>query len=119
MGKPPATVNYRQKAIALFQRIDGLDVCIYCTYVQEYDGDDEYDDKDALVKPHHNKRVYIAYIDSVEHFRPRECRTQVYHEILVSYLATARERGYEAAHIWACPPSRGNNFVFWNHPASQ
>lgn len=117
--KPPATVNYRQKAIALFQRIDGLDVCIYCMYVQEYDGDDEYDDKDALVKPHHNKRVYIAYIDSVEHFRPRECRTQVYHEILVSYLATARERGYEAAHIWACPPSRGNNFVFWNHPASQ
>jgi hypothetical protein len=119
--EPPSQVRYRQKAITLFQNIDGLDVCIFCMYVQEYDGDDEYD-SDAVgqeVKSSHQKRVYIAYIDSVEHFRPRECRTEVYQEILVSYLATARARGYETAHIWACPPSRGNSFVFWNHPSSQ
>jgi hypothetical protein len=119
--KPPSQVHYRQKAITLFQKIDGLDVCIFCMYVQEYDGDDKYDDMDAKrhVTSTHDKRVYIAYIDSVEHFRPRECRTEVYQEILVSYLATARERGYHTAHIWACPPSRGNSFVFWNHPSSQ
>lgn len=119
--EPPSQVRYRQKAITLFQKIDGLDVCIFCMYVQEYDGDDEYD-SDVVgreVKSTHENRVYIAYIDSVEHFRPRECRTEVYQEILVSYLATARARGYETAHIWACPPSRGNSFVFWNHPSSQ
>lgn len=118
---PPSQVHYRQKAITLFQKIDGLDVCIFCMYVQEYDGDDQYDETDAKrhVASSHDKRVYIAYIDSVEHFRPRECRTEVYQEILVSYLATARERGYHTAHIWACPPSRGNSFVFWNHPSSQ
>jgi hypothetical protein len=104
---PPKVVQYRQKAIVVFQKIDGLDVCVFCMYVHEYDG--------AL----ENKRVYIAYIDSVEHFRPRELRTQVYQEILVAYLATARERGFEKAHIWACPPSRGSCFVFWNHPVSQ
>jgi hypothetical protein len=108
--EPPPSVHYRQKAIAMFQKIDGLDVCVFCMYVQEYDGDDDGPNQ---------KRVYIAYIDSVEHFRPRELRTQVFHEILIAYLATARERGYKKAHIWACPPSRGNCFVFWNHPASQ
>jgi hypothetical protein len=118
--KPPSQVRYRQKAITLFQKIDGLDVCIFCMYVQEYDGDDDYGSNQIdQVEPRHNKKVYIAYIDSVEHFRPRECRTEVYHEILVSYLATARVRGYETAQIWACPPSRGNSFVFWNHPSSQ
>ena len=118
---PPSLVRYRQKAIALFQKIDGLDVCIFCMYVQEYDGHDDYEPSidPQEVRSSHAKRVYIAYIDSVEHFRPREVRTDVYHEILVAYLATARARGYEAAHIWACPPSRGNSFVFWNHPASQ
>eukprot|EP00980_Cylindrotheca_fusiformis_P016260 scaffold4829_cov129-Cylindrotheca_fusiformis.AAC.20 len=118
--KPPRKVTYRQKAIAMFQKMDGLDVCVFCMYVQEYDGDDLYDCNEiGSVNASHSKRVYIAYIDSVEYFRPRELRTQVYHEILVSYLATARERGYETAQIWACPPSRGNSFVFWNHPASQ
>lgn len=118
--QPPVKVSYRQKAIAMFQKIDGLDVCVFCMYVQEYDGNDDYGcDLGSKVNASHAKRVYIAYIDSVEYFRPRECRTQVYQEILVSYLATARKRGYETAQIWACPPSRGNSFVFWNHPASQ
>ncbi len=118
--EPPVQVQYRQKAITLFQKIDGLDVCIFCMYVQEYD-DSKGNEADLLhlSKTSQNKRVYIAYIDSVEHFRPRECRTEVYQEILVAYLATTRARGFETAHIWACPPSRGNSFVFWNHPSSQ
>lgn len=113
--KPPSSVQYRQKAIAMFQKIDGHDVCMFAMFVQEYDGEGLRDGADVSS----NKRVYIAYIDSVEHFRPRQIRTEVFHEILIAYLATARERGYEKAHIWSCPPSRGNCFVFWNHPASQ
>lgn len=121
---PPVRVGYRSKAITLFQKVDGLDVCIFCMYVQEYEGNDEYDDGSVSLEsgeasPDSKKRVYIAYLDSVEHFRPRRSRTDLYHELLVSYLASARVRGFESAHIWACPPSRGNSFVFWNHPASQ
>ena len=112
---PPSAVHYRSKAIALFQKIDGLDVCIFCMYVHEYNGEDS----SGAVAVAQKKRVYIAYIDSVEHFRPRTSRTSVYHEMLVAYLATARKRGFETAHIWSCPPSRGNCFVFWNHPCSQ
>lgn len=98
------TQHYTSKAICLFQTIDGLDVCIYCMYVQEY---------------HDSGRVYVAYLDSVDHFRPREARTKVYQEILVSYLAWCKMAGFKKAHIWACPPTRGNSFVFWSHPALQ
>ena len=119
--KPPTQVHYRQKAITLFQKMDGFDVCIFCMYVQEYDGNDKFEEatEPEDFEPFRKKRVYIAYLDSVEHFRPRSCRTQVFQELLVAYLASARERGFSSAHIWACPPSRGNSFVFWNHPASQ
>ena len=116
---PPLKVMYRSKAIALFQKFDGLDVCIFCMYVHEYDGNDEFDNERDKLLVVQEKRVYIAYLDSVEHFRPRTLRTAVYQEVLTAYLATARLRGYEAAHIWACPPSRGNSFVFWNHPSAQ
>jgi hypothetical protein len=116
---PPEQVNYRSKAIALFQTIDCVDVCIFCMYVHEYGGDDDFEIESHASLVLQQKRVYIAYLDSVEHFRPRPCRTDVYQEILTSYLATARLRGYETAHIWACPPSRGNSFVFWNHPSAQ
>jgi len=117
---PPSIVKYRSKAIALFQKIDGFDVCIFCMYVHEYDGEqDEFDSESDKVHVSQQKRVYIAYLDSVEYFRPRSSRTEVYHEVLSAYLATARKRGFETAHIWACPPLRGNSFVFWNHPAAQ
>ena len=72
----------------------GLDVCIFCMYVQEYDGDDDYDSSinPRAVQSSHAKRVYVAYyIDSVEHFRPRDVRTDVYHEILIFGLVHPRE----------------------------
>lgn len=66
------------------------------------------------------RRVYIAYLDSVEYFRPRLARTRVYHELLSAYLLWSRLRGFERAHIWACPPQRGNGgFIFWCHPLHQ
>eukprot|EP00558_Chaetoceros_sp_UNC1202_P003703 CAMPEP_0197232734 /NCGR_PEP_ID=MMETSP1429-20130617/974_1 /TAXON_ID=49237 /ORGANISM="Chaetoceros sp., Strain UNC1202" /LENGTH=644 /DNA_ID=CAMNT_0042690855 /DNA_START=1 /DNA_END=1935 /DNA_ORIENTATION=+ len=90
-----------------------MDICIFCMFVQEYN-----EEKCGPLSAQ-QKRVYVAYIDSVEHFRPRHLRTAIYQEILAAYLATARARGFETAHIWSCPPSRGNSFVFWAHPGSQ
>lgn len=114
-SKPPEVVQYRSKAIALFQRIDGMDVCIFCMYAQEYDGEDINTGNSFGQK----KRVYLAYIDSVDHFRPRSLRSNIYHELLAAYFATAKARGFVNVHIWSCPPSRGNSFVFWAHPHSQ
>ena len=39
------------------------------------------------------RRVYIAYLDSVHFFRPRQYRTEVYHEILIGYLDYVKSIG--------------------------
>ena len=106
----PAELPYRQKSILLFQRIDGVDVCLFSLYVQEFD---------AQCPQPNARKVYVAYLDSVEFMHPREARTMAYHEILVSYLKWAQARGFDQAHIWACPPQRGDNFIFWSHPGHQ
>ena len=65
------------------------------------------------------RRVYIAYLDSVYYFRPKQYRTAVYHEILLGYLDYAKQLGYTMAHIWACPPSEGDDYIFHCHPTEQ
>lgn len=48
-----------------------------------------------------------------------EARTLVYQEIMVGYFKWAQMRGFKNGHIWSCPPQRGDNFIFWCHPAHQ
>ena len=105
-----SVLPYRQKSVLLFQRIDGVDVCLFSLYVQEFDS--------SCPEPNRGK-VYVAYLDSVEFFTPWEARTIVFHEVLVAYLKWAQARGFDSAHIWACPPQRGDNFIFWCHPNHQ
>eukprot|EP00428_Durinskia_dybowskii_P061633 CAMPEP_0170382260 /NCGR_PEP_ID=MMETSP0117_2-20130122/14849_1 /TAXON_ID=400756 /ORGANISM="Durinskia baltica, Strain CSIRO CS-38" /LENGTH=1656 /DNA_ID=CAMNT_0010637889 /DNA_START=260 /DNA_END=5230 /DNA_ORIENTATION=+ len=106
----PECMGYKQKCILLFQEVDGVDVCIFSLYVHEFD---------ANCPSPNTSTVYIAYLDSVDYFRPVTARTMVYQEIVAGYLKWSQARGFKQAHIWSCPPHRGDNFIFNAHPVHQ
>lgn len=101
---------YRAKALFAFEEVDGIDVCFFGMHVQEYGSE---------CPAPNTRRVYIAYLDSVHFFRPKQYRTAVYHEILLGYMDYAKQLGYTMAHIWACPPSEGDDYIFHCHPPEQ
>eukprot|EP00549_Striatella_unipunctata_P007466 CAMPEP_0118699080 /NCGR_PEP_ID=MMETSP0800-20121206/15645_1 /TAXON_ID=210618 ORGANISM="Striatella unipunctata, Strain CCMP2910" /NCGR_SAMPLE_ID=MMETSP0800 /ASSEMBLY_ACC=CAM_ASM_000638 /LENGTH=800 /DNA_ID=CAMNT_0006599147 /DNA_START=386 /DNA_END=2789 /DNA_ORIENTATION=+ len=106
----PDEFPFRCKCILVFQKLDGVDVVLFALYVYEH-GENN---------PAPNKRtVYISYLDSVHFMRPRPMRTFIYHEILISYLDYARQKGFSTAHIWACPPLKGDDYIFYAKPEAQ
>lgn len=106
----PATFPYRAKTLHAFQEFEGKTICFFSMQVQEYGSD---------CPPPNARRVYLAYLDSVDFFKPRDYRTEVYREIILSYLDYAKQLGFTTAHIWSCPPREGGEYLFYCHPPEQ
>lgn len=47
------------QCVALFQKLGGVDILLYCVYMQEY-GDD--------AGPSNRRTAYLSYLDSVKYF---------------------------------------------------
>ena len=106
----PKEFPVRTKCIGLFQSLHGVDVLMFAMFVYEYGHD---------CPAPNRRRVYISYLDSVQYFEPRSLRTTAYHSILVEYLRFVKERGFHTAHIWSCPPTPGDEYIFHCHPKYQ
>lgn len=100
--KQQPVLPFHSKSIAVFQKIDGVDVIVFVLYVHEFDGNCPYPNKNT---------VYISYLDSVKYLQPASLSTFLYHELMISYLDFARLNGISKAVIWSCPPQAGDDYI--------
>lgn len=107
----PEQIEYLSRGLYLFQQHDGVDVCLFTLFAQEFG--------DACALEANRRSVYIAYLDSVRYLAPPSARTAAYHLIMQAYFDYLRLHGFHTVHLWSCPPQKRISYVFYCRPSFQ
>ncbi|KAH7730064.1 TAZ zinc finger family protein [Aphelenchoides avenae] len=95
---------YTYRTIYAFQETsDGQQICFFALHAHEYGSD----------CPTPNRgHVYLAFLDSVKFFHPMHLRTEIYYQILLSYMEWVRDQGFARLCLFPYSPTKGESYLF-------
>ena len=103
----PKAFPLKRKCLALFCKIEGVDVLVFCVFVDEYD----------QTGPKQNSgRIFLTFLESIPFLKERSYRMTIYSTFLIEYFRYMKEIGFRSIHIWACPPPQ--NQSLFNCPST-
>jgi len=109
----PKFFPYVQKVIVCFMDIEGRPIVFFGMIVHECGPETPQPNRE---------RVYISLLDSIKlpkTMLPSMYRTAIYHAVVRGYLRYVGGRGFKYAHLYTCPPRKGQNYILPFKPDDQ
>ncbi|KAK6134971.1 hypothetical protein DH2020_031255 [Rehmannia glutinosa] len=118
----PMEFPYKSKVVLLFQRIEGVEVCLFGMYVQEFGSNASSQiiaESTSLTWTLSSTSGQISE-QSQERLLGHLCTMKFWQvsDYIIGYLEYCKRRGL-SCYIWACPPLKGEDYILYCHPEIQ